>query len=167
MTLEDTVIDIKLPLPIDVVSTLMLLIGSAYPNATMVEQGRYDYRMGFKIPAGSRAKKISKTAAAKMKQDASELEGFEVTEASPNGFAWATPERVANMLREVLETSFAENPDAANYLEWEVRSGDSKQHYLLTFCRSKGQSPHALRMAAEAKLAVAEARIRELEGAPA
>lgn len=165
MTTEDTTIQINLPLPIDVVSTLMVLIGSAYPDATMTQQGRFDNRMGFKIPAGARAKKISKAAAAKLKQDSSSLDGFDVTEAGPNGFAWATPAHIADMCRAVIDTAFEDNPDATNYLEWGVQSADQKQHYVLTFCRSKGQTPHALRMAAEAKLAVAEARIAELEAA--
>lgn len=165
MTIEDTTIEINLPLPIDVVSTLMLLIGSAYPDSVLTQQGRWDNRMGFKIPAGSRVKKISKTAAAKMKQDASEMDGFDVTEANPNGFAWAMPEDVANMCREVIEAAFKDNPDAANYLEWVVRGNETGKRYVMTFCRSKQQTPHDLRMAAEAKLAIAEARIKELEAA--
>lgn len=162
MTAEDTTIQINLPLPIDVVSTLMLLIGSAYPDATLTEQGRWDNRMGFKIPAGARAKKISKAAAAKLKQD-STGQDFDVTEAGPQGFAWAMPEHVADMCREVIETAFKDNPDAANYLEWVVKSSDGTGRYVLTFCRSKNQTPHALRTSAETKLAAAEARIKELE----
>lgn len=162
MTTEDTTIEINLPLPIDVVSTLMLLVGSAYPDATLTDQGRYGRKLGFKIPAGSRTKKLSKTAAAKLKQDGTGFD-FDVTEAGPQGFAWAMPEHIADMCRDVIETAFKDNPDAANYLEWVVQSSDGTGRYVLTFCRSKTQTPHALRMAAEAKLATAEARIKELE----
>jgi hypothetical protein len=51
-----------------------------------------------------------------------------------------------------MKASFAENPDAANYLETTVRDPDSGARYVLIFAKSQTQTPHELRTLAEKNL---------------
>jgi hypothetical protein len=83
----------------------------------------------------------------------------DVLELGPQGISISRPQQMSAMMLQVLIESFAENPDAVNYLENKVRDPATGNEYVLIFARSAGQTPHELRMAAEARLEAARAEV--------
>ncbi|MDJ0319778.1 hypothetical protein [Pseudarthrobacter sp. PS3-L1] len=159
MSEEMTRIQIALPLPMDVAATVMSLIGTAYPDALMEGKG---HNMTFLIPDGSRPRKVSK---AKSKPQEATEPSTALLECGPDGISISTPEKLAAACLEIMKASFEQFPDAENYLEQRLWDRESGKGYVMHFQRLEGKSPAELREAAERKLAVAEARIAELEAA--
>jgi len=161
MSTDDmTKIQVSLPLPMDVAGTVMRVIGAAYPTALIEGNGR---SMTFLIPEKARPRKVSK---AKAKPDEILDPATDLLELGPQGISISTPEHLAAASLEIMQASFDQFPDAKNYLE--QRCYDHKTHkaYVMTFQRVEGQTAHELRQEAERKLAIAEARIAELEARP-
>lgn len=153
----DVKIRIDLPLPMDVAGTLMKLVGLAYPDALMEGNGR---SMTFVLPEGTRPRKVAKT---KAKAETVLDETTDLLEIGPDGISISTPEHLAAACLEIMKTSFEQYPDAKNYLEQKVYDRATHKHYAMTFQRVEGKSPAELRTQAEDALAVALARIAELE----
>ncbi len=162
---NETSINIQLPLPLDVSSTLMRIIGAAYPHSMI--RARDDTRtLSIVIPDGDRPLSPEDVEPETLRGLVVEHHpdaDADVTSLGADGIGVATPEYLANICRTVLEASFSQNPEAKNYLETEVFSPTDGKRYVMTFARSAQQTPHALRMIAEEKLTRALDRIAELE----
>lgn len=151
---EPTVIEIQLPLPSDVVTTLTGLIASAYPKATFTERAGFHHTLAITLPPGSRPRPFrKKTAPAR----ASEVS---ITEAGPGRFGVEGSAEVTRLLAEVVHQSFVDHPEVKAYLEMRLRYRENV--YLVTFARGVAQTPQVLHMAAERRARQAEARLGEL-----
>lgn len=156
-----TDIAIKLPLPMSVTGTIMNLVGAAWPDAMIVDNqdgiltgGKH---MVLRIPDAPPAEVSNEQLAAAKVQPGED--DVDVHELGPQGISVGRPEQLSAMMLEILLASFEDNPDAVNYLESKVRDPKTYQEYVLIFARSQGQTPHQLRMAAEAKLESARADV--------
>ncbi len=74
-----------------------------------------------------------------------------VTEIGSGGVGFSLPQHIAALCLPVVKASFADSPDAQNYLEMKVVDQPTGDQYVLIFARSTRQTPHELRLAAEAK----------------
>lgn len=149
-----TDIAIQLPLPMSVSATLMNLVGAAWPDAEMVNNkdgiltgGRH---MVLRVPdRPARTPEPDAIAAAIVEPGTDDVDLLEL---GPQGISISRPQQMSAMMLQVMIESFAENPDAVNYLENKVRDPDTGNEYVLIFARSSGQTPHELRMAAEQRV---------------
>ena len=137
------------PLPAHVLLTLTRLIGAAWPDATMSNS------------SGSAAVfMVDPTTAPALDEDL--IPGplpapgggdtLNINSVGPEGISVSTPADVANALLPVIRTAFEEFPEAENYVEFAFADPAARDSYVLLFCRSSGQTPHALRLRAEADL---------------
>lgn len=151
--LKDGELDIRVrtPLPGSVVLTLGGLIDAAWPDAQLVDG--VPGEVVFRINKGAKAAVTDDEAAALRVEPAGE--DLEISRLGPNGVSLANPAGLAVTLLENMKSSFGENPEAANYLETAVTDPDDGSRYVLIFAKSKAQTPHELRMAAEKNLATA------------
>lgn len=156
-----TDVAIRLPLPMSVTGTLMNLIGAAWPDAMLV-----DNQEGFLTGGKHMVLRIPEAPAANVSEEqlaAAKVEPGEddvnVHELGPQGISVTRPEQLSEIMLEIMRAGFEEHPDAVNYLENSVLDPKAGKEYVLIFARSKGQTPHELRMAAEAKLESARADV--------
>lgn len=158
------IIEIKLPLPMPVVGTLMKLIGTAWPDAQLGDDS-YGRGMTFIIPKGANPKRFTKAAVkAIVDEHASNSDDLpDVLEIGPNGMNTSVSRQVADLLVVAARESLTENPDAVNYTETLVTDRENGTRYVMIFARSPHQTPHQLRMAAEGKLERALERNGALE----
>lgn len=148
-----TEIAIQLPLPMSVSATLMKLVGAAWPAAELVDSkgGLFgsDRHMVLRIPdAPARdvsAEEVADVVVAPGPDD------VDLLELGPGNIAVRRPEQLSAMMLEIMQAGFEEHPDAVNYLENHVQDPKTGKEYVLIFARSAGQTPHELRMAAEAR----------------
>ena len=156
-----TDIAIQLPLPMSVTGTLMNLIGAAWPDAMIVDNQKGfltgGKHMVLRIPdVPPAAVSDEQTAAAKVDPGEDDVD---VLELGPQGVALRRPEELSAMMLQILRAGFEEHPDAVNYLENKVYDPTTHEEFVLIFARSKAQTPHELRMAAEKKLESAQANV--------
>lgn len=164
-----TPIVIKGPLPMDVATTLMMLIGSAYPGAVIDGSGKHvDQRFGFDRehwfvflvdPKERREVTDEEVGASKAFADDHEALGFTASAGQANFLARPARE-LSHFLGAVAHKIFTEE-GGVNYVEWEVRTKDEEpeRRYLLTVALRKDgeiKTPHALRMEAEERIAELE-----------
>lgn len=156
-----TDIAIQLPLPMSVTGTLMNLIGAAWPDAVVADNreglltgGKH---MVLRIPDAAPAA-VSAEAIAAAKVEPGE-DDVDLLELGPQGISLRRPDELTAMMLQIMRAGFQEHPDAVNYLENKVYDPTTREEYVLIFARSEGQTPHELRMAAEAKLETARADV--------
>ncbi|HEX9088891.1 MAG TPA: hypothetical protein VF867_15340 [Arthrobacter sp.] len=157
----DTTIDIKVstPLPSNVVMTLGALIDAAWPDSQLAfNEDRFTNQVIYRINNASRRAVPDEEAAALHVEPATD--GIDIIGLGPEGVSMLTPSQVAANLLPVIKTAFEEFPDAENYLEMPIIDPETHHRYVLTFARSKEQTPHALRMVAEAALVTARDETR-------
>jgi uncharacterized protein (DUF2267 family) len=166
-------VDIALPLPSDVVTTLINVVGLAYPG-TMIdvsgERVRTEREMlRLRIPQGERNRdSASREAIANAKRCS--VDEHEATLTSfRDTLAAQTPQQVSEILGSIAAQIFVDNPTALNYVQTEMSARDpADQHrYVVIVAKSDGQTPHALRRKAEIENERLRARITELECARA
>ena len=160
--MSDRRIRIRQPLPLDVAGNLIKAIGTMYPDAQIVLS---EHGPDLVIDLGTRTARHSKKRIAAEMDDGEPVDaGFSFT---PDGVKVSTPQEATLALAEWAYIMLTAHEDAFNYVEQTVTlpaDGDREaKRLLLTACWSKGQTPHALRMAAEERAEKAEARLRELE----
>ena len=151
----DTVeVRVDLPLPLDVAGTLMKVVGAAYPGTRVATNTA---GMVFTIPLESRVPDGDVDAY---------LEGFEPDLLDPEvGQTMLThtgisaPEWLANVVGGIAKIAIGEAP---NYIEAPYRTADGIETYVLTVARSKGQTPHQLRIAAEERIERLEDKLKEM-----
>lgn len=153
-----TEVNVALPLPLDVASTLMRLIGAAYPS-TMIDMtgkgGRYGLTL--KIDPAERAVDVTDEQARAVVLDSQpELLSFDAS-----SFSTSTPDELRLFLGELAHAIFTATDGAINYIEWEIRTPDDDT-YVLTISKSKRQRPTALLEQANAEAALLRASLDEL-----
>jgi hypothetical protein len=150
----DTEICIRTPLALYVSGTLMALIASAYPSARIATNRS---NLTILISNGERARKLSKRDIKNSLQtsenptDEAVLNGFKEQDdalVAEFGLPIASGHRLANFCHDMLTME-----GATNYVEFEARDKDNMTFWVAA-CRSEQQTPHKLRMKAEAKLEV-------------
>lgn len=140
---------IKTPLPGSVVLTLGGLIEAVWPGAQLVdgEQGEVTFRINNTTRAA-----VTDAEAAALRV-VPEEDDLSIHNLGPNGISLANPVGLAIDLLANMKASFAENPDAVNYLETTIRDPDDGARYVLIFAKSAARTPHELRTLAETNLA--------------
>lgn len=170
MSGDYVVLDVGLPLPLDVSSTLLNVIGTAYPGAmidtTVPADNLGREVMRLRIPNADRyadAPSRERIGAAR-KVVESENEG--ILASVREGIAVATPDAVKHQVGLLASRLFADNPAAVNYVQMEMQVGDpdTRERFVLTVQRADAKSPHQLRVEAEARVAELENEIRRLRG---
>lgn len=152
----NNMIDIKVatPLPSNVVLTLGALIDAVWPGSELaINEDRSRNQIIYRVNNAARRVLPDEDAAALHVEPATG--DIDITGLGPEGVSMLTPVEVAANLLPVIKTAFEEFPDAENYLEMPVRDPETHHRYVLTFARSKAQTPHALRMSAETALTTA------------
>lgn len=156
--MSETTITLGLPLPLDVMTTLCNLIGSAYPNSMM--------KMGHRtvdviIDDAERVEDLADLDTAKQLASEFSLDArFEGV--SDDGMKLALPEYLAKTFATMFIRLFADNPLAINYLEMLVNSPDDGEQYAVHIARSKGQTPHELAQKYKADLQTATDRLAKI-----
>ncbi|HEY1178473.1 MAG TPA: hypothetical protein VGF17_20140 [Phytomonospora sp.] len=161
------------PLPMDVATTLMQLIGAAWPSAVIDTSGRHAGQLSrwdspalvMLIDPKARAKRVTKKQVAEAKQYDDGEGGSLVAITEEDGHTVVkmgdTPEELQLFLGGVAHDLFAQI-GGDNYVEWTVRTGDGAHTYVLSIARSKRQTPHALRTKAEKDLEELRAAVRDI-----
>jgi hypothetical protein len=146
-------IRIGLPLPIDITGTLINIIGLTWPGTAVKNshaKWRHEEQLVLEIPDADRhksPKEAQRYAAVKQHLDA-EADAC-ITALGPAGVSVGVPEHLARVLVTLAKSWFEHYPDAENYLESTVYDPDSRQRFVFYVAKSKGQTPHELRLAAE------------------
>lgn len=165
-----TPIDIGLPLPLEVAGTLMALVGAAYPDCVIDTTGARGNGLHIVIPAGSRTRKVGKAEARKTRAVVEGEDGPSGNQFA--GFSTGADGKVAATLLsedEVIHSLAAgalailERHEAENYVEWTLTSDG--RSLAVSACWSESQTPHQLRLAAEARADAAEAELARLREA--
>lgn len=149
-------IRIGLPLPMDITGTLLKVIGLTWPGAVIMnsDDPRHDRHIVVGIPAAQRhrsAKAAGKYANRKEFLNANS--DADITEMNAHGVAFNWPEWLAKSWVAMAKQCWEKFPDAKNYLQSEILDrDDTKQRYVFYVAKSEGQTPHALREAAEKRL---------------
>jgi hypothetical protein len=158
---EET-IRIALPLSMDVAGSLLKAIGVMWPGACM---GTSDpHTMTVVIPDAERRPKGSRKAlvAAKDTSDGPEVDS-QITRFDGQTLTATVPEALQEMAG--YAAIILRNTDGAiNYVEQEMTDTATGKQLVFSVAYSKGQTPHALRIKAEARVAELEALLAEREG---
>jgi hypothetical protein len=155
-----------LPLPLDVSSTLLKIIGLTYPGTLIADDGhdwKHERQLVLHIPHSERhrnAKGRKKYLAEKDERDA--WVGS-LTELGPNSVGVSPHESLVKMWVDLARETMAMFPDAENYLETTAFDKATNDRYVFYVARSEKQTPHALRLKAEERVAELERRVQELE----
>lgn len=162
-----TQVRIGLPLPMDVTSSLMQVLGLAWPGA-LIGNGT-QREMVLLLPKGVPVL-LAKEDAAEQLLDAvqvatEETEGFEFTEMGPGRFGMSMPEDMVRFFAGMAGAWFEHYPQATNYLEQKLIDPSTNRSFVVIVQRHEGKSPHDLREMAEAELASVIAENRLLKAA--
>lgn len=153
---------IEAPLPLNFAGALMTLIGSAWPDTQMSTNTSRGIAMELLVPNDPPVdvdaeclEEIRKSA------ETAEME-VELQGVHDGWLAFAPPEELQLHLGGVAHSIMCATEGATNYVEWTITTGTepADPSYVLSIARSKLQTPHELRMAAEKKL---EQRERQCE----
>lgn len=150
-------IRIGLPLPMDVASTVLQIIGKTYPGTVIAKDSenkrRYKREIVLEIPDDERhntpkaKKKYLKWRRGLQKWDS------DITQLGPDGVSVAPFEWLAKQWAVMAQRSFELEPAAVNYLEGQVFTKDVPGRFVFYIAKSDRQTPHELRTIAETQLA--------------
>lgn len=150
-----TEIRIRGPIPADLASTLLALVGGAYPSAKAQSAAPGD-ALSLLIPDEDRPVHPDSPPTGHV---------AEVFRIDAEGLSFSTPYELASAMTQVLEDAFAEF-EPENYLETKLSvptAEGGERRYAMIFARTPGQSPHELRQAAERRAEAAEAEVQRLQ----
>jgi hypothetical protein len=156
MTQDDARVRIDLPLPLDVVNTLMGVIGAVYPGA-MIDT-TVTGALVFRVPAEERRRRLpgrKKLAALHVPEPEDPAARAQALGFDRDGGVSVSPaEELTAALLAPTRKLFADHGDAAqNYVSWEVNDREEPgRRWFLFAARSAQQTPHELRMQAEAEV---------------
>jgi hypothetical protein len=157
MTTDDVHVRIDMPLPLDVANTLMGVIGAVYPGAMIDTTVGYG-SLSFRIPGEDRRPRLpgkKKLAALHVPEPDEPAARAQALGFDADGAVSVSPaeELTAIMLAPVRQL-FEDHGDAAkNYVSWEVLDrAEPGRRWFLFAARSAQQTPHELRMKAEAEV---------------
>lgn len=158
---EDTIIKVQLPLPMDVASSIMNAFGHLWPNGGIDTTASNHGYLTMRIPHDDRCR--TKRVATKIRADKTYLES--AIEAEVRGFdkdgslrATAT-EYIARSIGAAARAMFEDNPEAVNYMEMTVHNPESGNSYVITAAKSDGQTPSALYKKSLERIAELEAQL--------
>lgn len=151
---DGTRVVVELPAPLDVVSTLLRVIGETYPS-TVVAPG-WNGRTTLVIPDADRPRHADEV-------DKTPEEAVDITlnRWGNDGMALGLEEAVFTFLTEPV-LALLDEYGVENYLEQEVVTEDGRR-YVVVMCRSSEQTPHALRTRAETEARASAARARDAD----
>lgn len=156
---DDTIIQVRLPLPLDVVASITTAFGHLWPNGAIDTTASNRGNLTMRIPHDDRCR--TKRAATKIRADKTYLES--AIESEVHGFdkggslrASAT-EYIAKSIGAAARAMFEDNPEAVNYMEMTVRDPETGHAYVITAAKSKDQTPSALHKKALERIAELEA----------
>lgn len=155
-----TAIRIEGPLPMGVAGVLLTTIGTLWPDAVIKPGKRNDfgrdYALDMRIPPNAPAQTLDEEFIEQMQKNATDDDGSEFLGFDDDGWvAFAPPKELCLHLGNVAHGIMtAHEPEAVNHVEWTIRTGDAHDDpaYVLSISRSKGQTPLAMRQAAEAEV---------------
>lgn len=149
---------IMYPIPLDVSGNIILALGTMYPDAVIrTDDPRSDRSLV--IDLGTRKARSSKRRiVAEMETEESEAE---ITGLGDGVMQFTTPKEATETLA-IAANIMLTSHEATNYVEQLVHMNDGRS-FVFHAAWSKGQTPHELRMKAEARIVELEARIAELE----
>lgn len=149
---------IEYPVPLDVAGNLTKALGLMYPDATIrSDDPKSDTCLVLDL--GSRTARVSKK---RLTEELLEPVDADLVRMRDGTVGVSTPEEAKAGLAEWAAVLLM-SQDAFNYVEQPVTDRETGRTFLVTACWSAGQSPHELRMVAEKRAEVAEARVAELE----
>ncbi|MFB7890394.1 hypothetical protein ACFCZ3_20310 [Cellulosimicrobium cellulans] len=151
---EGTRVVVELPAPLDVVSTLLRVIGQTYPG-TVIAPG-WSGRTTFVIPDVDRPRPVDEVNTTP--DDAADVT---LNRWGKDGMALGLEDAVFTFLTEPV-LALLDEYGIENYLEQGIVTEDGRR-YVVVMCRSSEQTPHALRARAETEARAAEARARDAE----
>lgn len=171
-------LNIGLPLPLDVVNTASGILSKAWPGSMIDSNysgglfGGGSGVLSILIPEkeARRPRRVTKKDIEDARPEPTglgpEWDG-DVIGVEPEGedgivFRFGTPEALGNLLVQSCREVLAAQPEAANYLEWTMHEKDASASYVLSVARSKRQTPHELRMKAEAKVDAARVVLNDM-----
>lgn len=152
--LNSTDVEIRLPLPLDLAGTLLNLIGAAYPKAQVRMSGSHmtvAIDPADRIPDGDLETYLESFTPSMLEPGVGE------TLLQRDGVS--APEWLAHVLGEIAQAAL---DNAPNYIEAPLRLTATSGEMVMTVARSEGQTPHALRMAAEARVSQLEDKLKDL-----
>ena len=163
---DDTYIEVGLPLPVDVVATITRVFGTVWKDAVIDLTGQHGRGLVIKIPHDSRCR--TKAAAKKIRAAKTYLESE--IEAQVRGFdkdgslrADATA-YIGRTIGAAARAAFEDNDLAVNYLEMQVSDPVTGKRYVITAAKSAPQLPAALHSEAKQRIAELEAELTQLRG---
>lgn len=153
-----TLIEVALPLPGDVASTLMKAVGSVWPNTTIKTDGD-DRTLTFDITDEDRKNPKVEEALTEPDYQDDEDGRLLLSSVRDGSLGMTVPEwftkTLVGVMHEIMEDTTAEN-----YLEWTLTSGD--RSYAVVLCRTTDATPHSLRKAADERSERYAEKLKEL-----
>lgn len=136
----------------DVMATLCQVISLAYPDAMMGPGDPIRGGFSLRIPRGGRKPRVTKKSAQAATVHADDSDGGRIVGMGEDGsIGLILPKDASAALAEFAFTVL-DSSDATNYVEIPVTHNDGRRFVVIAAWTPK-QTPHQLRMAAEAQLA--------------
>ncbi|MFS0885354.1 hypothetical protein [Aeromicrobium sp. 179-A 4D2 NHS] len=143
---KNTVVNIDLPLPMDVVGHLLGAFGAIYPGSKVAMGGR---GLSINLHEGDRPavpEALETIQPADLPHD--DEDDVLLTGTRDDGtIRFAPPERIAQILTNWGRTILDQN-DAPNFVEMQLIDNETGEEYVTSVARSKGQTPHQMLAAA-------------------
>lgn len=162
---------IALPLPMDIVGTLLEIVGLTWSGTVIKKGGLGQRELVLGIPNRQRHK--SAKAAKKYRRKKLHLKAdteATINELDADGIVIGTPNWLSELWVGMARDMWRRFPDAPNYVESTVYDQQARQSYVFYVAKSESQTPHALRIKAEkerdralADVAALTDRVAELE----
>lgn len=166
INVDDTKIEVRLPLPLDVAASITSAFGCLWPNASIETKASNGGYLTLRIPHDDRCK--TKRAATKIRAAKTYLESE--IESCVRGFSEDgsmradAPAYIGHTMGAACRAAFEDNEAAINYIEMTVHDPVTNQAYVITAARSESQTPSALHKKALARIAELEQQVAEKEG---
>ncbi|WP_233405585.1 hypothetical protein [Rhodococcus sp. Ni2] len=160
---NDTKIEVRLPLPLDVAASITSAFGCLWPNAVIETKASNSGYLTMRIPHDDRCE--TKRAATKIRAAKTYLESE--IEACVRGFhkdgsmrADATA-YLGRTMGAAARAAFEDNEAAINYIEMTVHDPETNRAFVIAAAKSAEQTPSALHKAALARIEVLEEQMTE------
>lgn len=157
---------INLPLPFDIASTLIKVIGATWPG-TLIKQGdsawKTERQLILEIPDKERHKDAKKRKRYHAEKQFADAFDGQLTELGPDGVGLSPHQHLVALWVDLARQSFDMWPGASNYLESTASDKDTGERYVFWVAKSPSQTPHELRKRADARVAELEAEVARLK----
>jgi hypothetical protein len=164
---DPTEIRIELPLPNDIASTLIRIIGLTYPRTQIARNGESAFRpRQLVLVIDPKDRHRDAKARKKYEKKRAELDAYDgwMTALGPDDVSIGAPEFLVKWWVDLARKTFEANPEAINYLESECYDTETRQNYIFWVARGRKDqnTPHALRQQAEARAEELERDVERL-----